>query len=81
MKLDPTTLASEWWLYIVGSAGGFFIWLGRLIFTNNKRIDALESDYRHAVVLREKQEKMVEEIREDQKKLINHLLTSKKAGE
>ncbi len=76
MKLEPSIL-SDWSLWAAAGLTGFATWVARVVFTNTKRIDALEADNRHARELRERQDAMIQEIRADQKTLISHLLKSK----
>lgn len=80
MKVEPSIMHDYIVPIVLGavtSVGGFIVWVGRIIFTNNKRIDALEKDHKHARELRVKQDEMVQEIRTDQKKLIEHILKTK----
>ena len=76
MKIDLSFL-HDWSLAILGAVGTFLWWVGRVVFTNNKRIDLLEQESKHARELRESQDEAIQEIRKDQKKLVEHLLTSK----
>lgn len=76
MKIDLSFI-HDWSIAIVSAIGGFLWWLGRVVFTNNKRIDLLEHESKHARELRESQDEAIQEIRKDQKKLVEHLLKSK----
>jgi len=76
MKVEPSLL-HDWSLWLAGGTISLATWVGRIVFTNNKRIDALEADNRHARDLRERQDRTINEIRADQKTLIAHLLKSR----
>lgn len=76
MKIDLSIL-HDWTLAVIGGVGTFGWWLDRLVFTNNKRIELLEQDSKHARELREKQDDAIQEIRKDQKTIIGHILKSR----
>lgn len=76
MKIDLSFL-HDWSLAILGGICTFLWWVGRVVFTNNKRIELLEQESRHARELRESHDGAIQEIRKDQKKLVDHLLKSK----
>jgi len=80
MKIEASMI-HDWIFWIVtGSAGAICSaawWVGRLVFTNNKRLDLLEQENKHARELRERQDGAIQEIRKDQKKLVEHLLNSR----
>ncbi len=76
MKVEPSIL-HDWLFWIVTGVVSFAGWAGRTIFTNNKRLDLLEQEIRHSRELRESQDGAIQEIRKDQKKLVEHLLKSK----
>lgn len=75
MKTDLSFL-HDWSLAILGGTSTFLWWVGRVVLTNNKRIDLLEQESRHARELRETQDEAIQEIRRDQKKLVELLLKS-----
>ncbi len=76
MKLDPS-IFHDWSIWVATGLAAFATWIGRVVFTNNRRIDALEADHKHARELRERQDAVIQEIRADQKTLLSHLLKSR----
>ncbi|MEO9874090.1 MAG: hypothetical protein ABJM26_05410 [Anderseniella sp.] len=80
MKLEPSMI-HDWVFWIATGLAGVISsvvwWVGRIVFTNNKRLDLLEQENRHARELRESQDGAIQEIRRDQKKLVEHLLKSR----
>lgn len=78
---SEASMIHDWVFWIVTVSAGAICsavwWVGRLVFTNNKRLDLLEQENKHARELRERQDGAIQEIRKDQKKLVEHLLTSR----
>lgn len=80
MKLEPSMVHDGvLWIVtgVVGAISSAAWWVGRVVFTNNKRLDLLEQENKHSRELRESQDGAIQEIRKDQKKLVEHLLKSK----
>lgn len=80
MKFEASMI-HDWVFWIVTGLAATICsavwWVGRIVFTNNKRLDLLEQENTHARELRERQDGAIQEIRKDQKKLVEHLLNSR----
>ncbi len=80
MKFEASMI-HDWVFWIVTGLAGVICsavwWVGRVVLTNNKRLDLLEQENKHARELRERQDGAIQEIRKDQKKLVEHLLNSR----